>query len=148
MLNACLRVLASERERKTKHRTIIQNIQKQGPRSSMDFPARADPRGLQKDWLGQIYARSSTLALERKASLHGSPLERQLPPLDITNTWISTHNSMICTCMWNIHYILNLIGEEVIKYMDLNKKFNMDHTHCAQNLEIHSNFLHACIYWL
>ena len=34
MLNACLRVLASERERKTKHKTIIQNFQKQGPRSS------------------------------------------------------------------------------------------------------------------
>ena len=79
MLNACLRVLRSERGRKTKHRMHKQNFWKQGPRLNVDFPARADPWGLQKYWICQIYARSRTLALERKASLHGSPRERELP---------------------------------------------------------------------
>ena len=53
---------------------------------------------------------------------------------------------MICTCMWNIHNILNLIDEEVIKYMDLSQKFNMENTHCAQIWNfIVISYIHASI---
>ena len=79
MLNACLRVLRSERERKTKHRTSLQNFWNRGPRSSVDFHARADPWGLQKYWLPHFYARAWTQTLELKITLHGSPLEHECP---------------------------------------------------------------------
>ena len=65
----------------------FQNFQKQGPRSRVDFPAQAAPWGLQKYWLCQFYAWARSLALERKASLHGSPLEREL-------TRLSGHSSL------------------------------------------------------
>ena len=95
MLNICLRVLTIERERKTNHRMHEQNFRKQGPRSSVDLPARADPWGLQKYWIWEIYARAFNPALEHKASLHGSPLEREIPRSSVSH---------VCKKFWMYHF--------------------------------------------
>ena len=86
MLTTCLRALTSERERKTKHRTRIQNFREQGPRSSVGFPARADPMGLQKCWLHQKYARAWNRTLERKACQNCSHARALITQLERTSS--------------------------------------------------------------
>ena len=50
------------------------------------------------------------------------------------------------TYIWDILNTLNLVGEEMIKYMDFKSKSNMDHTHNAQTWKfIAISFMHASI---
>ena len=86
MLNICLRVLATERERKTEHKMQKQNFRKYGPRSSVlpvyiaprssvKFPRSSGNHVCRKCWELDFSARASLHPLERTSKIWESQVE-------------------------------------------------------------------------